>query len=218
MPRFDLVAFDVDGTLVRSPCGRTVWEILNERFVGTSQVNRERHRAFVEGRISYAEWVALDIRGWRDAGARRDEMLAALATLRPVAGAMEALGTLRQAGLRLVVISGTLDLMLHAVLPEAPFDEIHANHVGFDAEGRIVHWKATPFDLQGKAQALRAIAMREGLPLARTAFVGDSANDLWIARLAGRAIAFNPTSDELAAAVDVVVRGDDLRELLPHLM
>ena len=47
-----LVAFDVDGTLVRSPCGRTVWEILNERFVGTSRINRERYAAFREGRLA----------------------------------------------------------------------------------------------------------------------------------------------------------------------
>jgi phosphoserine phosphatase len=216
--RFDLVAFDVDGTLVRSPCRRTVWEILNERYVGTSEVNRQRYRDYLDGRISYAEWVALDIRGWQEAGASRTEMLEAMAPLRPVAGTMEALAALRQAGMRLVVISGTLDMLLHALLPDAPFDEIHANHIAFDAGGRIAHWRATPFDMQGKAQALRGIAMREGIPLARTAFVGDSSNDVWIARAAGRAIAFNPTCDELAAACDVVVHADDLRALLPHLL
>ena len=32
MRPYDLIAFDVDGTLIRGPNGWTVWEVLNERF------------------------------------------------------------------------------------------------------------------------------------------------------------------------------------------
>ena len=32
----DLVAFDVDGTLIREPDGLTVWEVLNRKFLGLS--------------------------------------------------------------------------------------------------------------------------------------------------------------------------------------
>ena len=48
-------------------------------------------------------------------------------------------------------------------------------------------------------------------------FVGDSSNDVWIARAAGRSIALNPRCRELEQIADVVVRSDDLRDLLPHL-
>jgi phosphoserine phosphatase len=72
--------------------------------------------------------------------------------------------------------------------------------------------------MEGKAQALRAVALRESIPLSRCAFVGDSSNDVWIARLAGFAVAWNPRSAELEAAADAVVRGDDLRAILPHLL
>ena len=215
---FELVAFDVDGTLVRHPEGLTVWEVLNRRFAGSSEINRQRYQAFRDGRLSYAEWVGLDIEGWRAAGAGRDDLIAAFAALELVPGTREALLVLKDRGLRLVVISGTLDLMLHTLLPDAPFDEIHANHIGFDERGRISHWRATPFDMEGKERLLRAIALREGIPLARCAFVGDSENDVWIARAAGRAVAFNPRSDELARAAAVVVRSDDLRDVLPHLV
>jgi phosphoserine phosphatase len=218
VPSYDLVAFDVDGTLVRGPNGFTVWELLNERFTGTAEHNRERYARFRRGEISYAEWVALDVSGWREAGATRGDLVAAMTPLALVSGAHEALAALREAGCRLVAISGTLDLMLDTVFAGHPFHEVHANHIGFDGEGRISHWRATPFDMEGKAQLLRAIAMREGVPLARTAFVGDSSNDVWIARTAGFAVAFNPRSDELAAAASVVLRGDDLRAVLPHLL
>ena len=214
---FDLVAFDVDGTLIRGPERRTVWEVLNERFTGTPDHNKERYALYRAGRLSYAEWVALDVRGWQEAGAVRDEIVRAFAPLEAVTGTRETLDALAETGHKLVAISGTLDVMLETLLPGHPFTEVYCNHLGFDDEGKISHWRATPFDMEGKARLLRAIAMREGIPLARCAFVGDSSNDVWIAREAGLSVAFNPDSDELVEAADVVVRSDDLREILPHL-
>jgi len=218
MPAFDLVAFDVDGTLVHGPDDLNVWEILNQRFAGGSEINRERYARYRAGELSYAEWVALDIVGWRDAGATRADLVAALAPLRLIAGAREALARLKRHGMRLVVISGTLDLMLESVFPDHPFDEVYANHIGFDDSEAISHWRATPFDMAGKAQALRSIALREGIPLSRCAFVGDSANDVWVARVAGFTVALNPKSDELAQLAGAVVESDDLRAVLPWLL
>lgn len=218
MRRYDLIAFDVDGTLVREPRDRTVWEVLNERFTGRADQNQERYALYRAGKLSYAEWVALDVAGWRDAGARRRDLVAAFAPLALVDGTRETLETLKRAGHVLVVISGTLDLMLRTLLPDAPFDEIYANHIGFDERDRISHWRATPFDMEGKARLLRAVAIRHGIKLGRCAFVGDSANDVWIAREAGFAVAFNPKSAELEEVADVSVRAGDLRAVLPHLL
>lgn len=218
MRRFDLLAFDVDGTLIGHPEGKTVWEILNRRYTGDDSVNRERLAEVRSGRLSYADWVELDVRGWREAGARREDMVAALDGLRLVTGAREALAALSSAGLRLVAISGTVDLLLHSVFPDHPFDEVYCNRIHFDDEGRIAGWTPTPFDMEGKGVALRAIAMRVGVPLGRCAFVGDSANDVWIAREAGFTVAFRPRSEALEAEADVVVRDGDLRAVVPHLL
>jgi HAD superfamily phosphoserine phosphatase-like hydrolase len=218
MRRFDLVAFDVDGTLVVHDEGQTVWEVLNRRFTGEDGWSPQRYQDYLDGRLSYAEWVAEDVRGWREGGATRESLIAAMAPLRLVPGTREAITALREAGVRAVVISGTLDVLLHALLPDAPFDEVYCNHVAFDEEGRIAHWRATPFDMQGKAVCLKAVALREGIPLERCAFVGDSGNDLWIARTAGYAVAFNPKDRALEAECDAVVRSDDLRDLLPLLL
>jgi HAD superfamily phosphoserine phosphatase-like hydrolase len=213
-----LIAFDVDGTLVRGPDGMTVWEVLNLAFTGTPEWNKERYAAYKAGKLSYAEWVALDISGWREAGAKRDDLIAAFEPLELIRGVPEAINTLRDAGLRLFVISGTLDLMLNTLFPDHPFEEVYCNHIGFDDDGRIAHWRATPFDMAGKAEALRALALRFEIPLARCAFVGDSSNDVWIARSAGRSVAFNPRCEELEQVADVIVRSDDFRDVVPHLL
>jgi HAD superfamily phosphoserine phosphatase-like hydrolase len=216
--RFDLIAFDVDGTLVRGPNGMTVWEVLNLAFTGTPDWNKERYAEYKAGRLSYAEWVTLDVTGWRDAGATRDDLVAAFEPLELIDGVREATFALRDAGFRLVVISGTLDLMLDTVFPDHPFEEVYANHIGFNSEGKINHWRATPFDMDGKAEALRALALRNSLPMRRCAFIGDSTNDVWIARAAGYSIAFNPRSDELEQVSDRIVRSNDFRDTLPYLM
>jgi HAD superfamily phosphoserine phosphatase-like hydrolase len=218
MRRFDLVAFDVDGTLVRGPQDLTVWELLNQHFTGTAEHNRERYAQYRAGTLSYADWVTLDVTGWQDVGATRDQMIAGLGPLQLVDGSRETLETLREAGCKLIAISGTLDVLLHHVLPDPPFDEIYCNHIGFDEEGRISHWEATPFDMEGKARLLRTIALRDGIPLERCAYVGDSANDVWVAREAGFCVAFNPKSDELEELANEVVRSTDVRDLLPHLL
>jgi phosphoserine phosphatase len=204
--------------MVREPNDRTVWEVLNERFTGRAEQNVDRYAKYRSGELSYAEWVALDVGGWQRAGATRTEIIAALAPLRLVDDTRGALETLKRAGYRLVVISGTLDLLLHTLLPHPPFDDIYANHIGFDDVGRISHWRATPFDMEGKAEAFRAVAQAWGIPLARCAYVGDSANDIWVAREAGFTLAFNPKSPELVAVADVTVRSSSLRSILPHFL
>ena len=214
----DLVAFDIDGTLVQEANNLTVWEVLNKRFTGHGDLNTERYAEYRAGTISYADWVDLDVGGWRDAGATRDDLIAAFAPLKLVRGTRETLAALKDAGLCLIVISGTLDLMLHTLLPDAPFDEIYTNHIGFDDTGEIGHWRATPFDMEGKAQVLRAVALRMSIPLARCGYVGDSDNDLWVAREAGFTVAFNPKSTELEQIANTTVRSDDLRSILPHFL
>jgi len=215
--RFDLVAFDVDGTLVHHPEDKTVWEVFNLKFTGSDDQNAERWEQYRRGTLSYADWVALDVEGWRAAGATRDVLAESLDGLTLVRGARETLAALKERGMRLAVISGTLDFLLELLFPNHPFDEIYTNRLVFDEAGRISHWHATPFDMEGKGVALRAIALRENIPLERCAFVGDHANDLAAVKVAGFSVAFNPKSAELEAAASAVVRSNDLRDVLPHL-
>lgn len=217
MRRFDLVCFDVDGTLIVHPEQKVVWQLLNRRFLGDDGVNEERLKDYLDGRMTYEEWVALDVGGWIHAGATREQMIGALSELELVPGARETVGTLKGQGCLLAVISGTLDLCLDAFFPDHPFDEVFTNRVTFDGTGRLSGFEATPFDMEGKAHALRSICEREGISPERCAFVGDHLNDVAAAREAGFSVAFNPKSPRLEEVASVVVRDRDLRAVLPHL-
>jgi HAD superfamily phosphoserine phosphatase-like hydrolase len=214
---FELVAFDVDGTLIDSPEGLVVWQLLNRRFGGSANFDAGLFHAFLRKEITYAEWVDLDIRGWQTAGASRTEIAKViLSHLRLVPGARETVEELVRRGLRLAVISGTLDMTLDLLFPGHPFEVVFTNRIWFDGSGRIAGWEATPYDMEGKALGLEKIAERMGISLARTVYVGDNINDVKVMSRAGLAVAFEPKHPSVEEAAHVVVRGD-LRGLLAHL-
>ncbi|MBI2572125.1 MAG: HAD family phosphatase [Candidatus Schekmanbacteria bacterium] len=206
---YRLVAFDVDGTIVKSHTGEVVWQLLNRRYGVPEELAQERFESVLAGNLSYAEWVSLDIQSWIAAGARRPEIARVIRdNLFLVPGTLEALGELRTAGCALAVISGTLDITLDLLLPEHPFSHVYTNCISFDAEGRICGWQATEYDMEGKTRALHAVAARCGVSLAQTVFVGDNINDVHAMREAGLAVAFEPKHDAVVKAAGKVVRGD----------
>lgn len=215
--RFDLVCFDVDGTLVRHPSNKVIWEILNLRFTGSDAVNAERYRMYREGRITYAQWVELDVTGWIEAGATREAIVEVVREFEPYEGAWDTLHALRDTGHRLALVSGTLDIVIDTLFPDHPFDDVYSNGLVFDRSGRLCGWRATPFDLQGKPDALRELSRRHGVALERMAFVGDGDNDVPVVGVAGRVIAFNPRSQELARRADWTLRDVPMTEILPLL-
>ncbi|HEU4929121.1 MAG TPA: HAD family hydrolase, partial [Candidatus Krumholzibacteria bacterium] len=109
---YDLICFDVDGTLVRHPSGKVIWEILNRVFTGDDAVNAERHRWYDEGKITYPQWVEMDVQGWIDAKATRGDIVAAIREFEHFEGAHRTLYELKRRGARLAVISGTLDVVI----------------------------------------------------------------------------------------------------------
>jgi phosphoserine phosphatase len=215
--RHRLIAFDVDGTLCDSADRKVVWQLLNRRFGGDDGVNAERFAAYLRKEISYGEWVDLDVGEWVSVGATREQISEVIrAHLYPVPGARELLAELRTRGYRLAVISGTLDLTLELLFPDHPFEEVFTNRIWFHADGRIAGWAATPYDMEGKAQALEEIARRMGVPIEETVFVGDHLNDLQVMGRAGLAIAFEPKDPRVREAAHATVERD-LRGVLPLL-
>jgi phosphoserine phosphatase len=211
---YDLICFDVDGTLVRHPSGKVIWEILNRRFTGDDSVNAERHRWYDEGKITYPQWVEMDVQGWIDAEATRGDIVDAIREFEHFEGAHRTLYELKRRGARLAVISGTLDVVIDTMFPEHPFDDIYSNRLLFDERGRLTGWQATPFDLEGKPVALRELSKKHAVSLARAAFVGDGANDVPMVGVAGCVVAFNPRSRELERRANHVVREPNLSLLL----
>ena len=211
---YDLVCFDIDGTLVRHPSGLVIWEVLNLKYGGSKEINRFRYQMYCEGKLSYERWVQLDVSSWIEKGATREEIVESVREFSLFDRARETVHELKRRGLMLGVISGTLDIVLDTLFPDHPFDEVYTNKIFFDERGRLSTWEATRFDTHGKPDALREIAGRHGVPLSRTAFIGDGENDIPLLGVTGCFVAFRPRSRELADGADVILREGELEKLL----
>ncbi|MBN2342949.1 MAG: HAD family phosphatase [Deltaproteobacteria bacterium] len=211
--RFPLVCFDLDGTLVDDTI--YIWKTLHEGFRTDSVERNKAYHDYFDRKITYEQWFSHDLKLLRDAGANRDAMAAMCAGLQVMNGAMETLTTLRQNGHKIAVISGSIQLVIDVLFPTNFFDYVLINHIQFDNAGNICGGVHTPFDIEAKADGLRHLCSMEGIGSDKAVFVGDNENDVWIAKEAGYAIAFNCKSRALSEVCDVEIHEKNLTRILP---
>lgn len=218
MPKYKLVCFDVDGTLIDDV--KFSWQIFHDYFQTDRHKREDAKNRFFSGQITYREWAEHDINLWKEMGAKKPEFFKAIANLRLMDGAMETLKELKKNGIKLAIISGSLNILLEKFIPDYAdfFDDVFLSRIYFDEYGGISKIEATEYDLDGKALALRKIAEREKISLKDCVFVGDYLNDFKIIQEAGLGIAFNCQHEELRKAADVVIDKKDLREVLRHIL
>ena len=215
-PRFPLVCFDLDGTLVDDTI--YIWKTLHEGFE-TDRIEREQaYRDYFARKITYQEWFEHDLKLLRAAGATKRGIVRLCRTLQVMNGAMETLKQLRAAGCKVAVISGSIQVVLDVLFPDFEFDYVLINRIAFDESGQISGGVHTPFDVEAKADGLQYLCDKLNIAPAQAVFVGDNENDVWIAKMAGLAIAFNCKSKKLADICDVEITEKNLRLVLPHIL
>ncbi len=214
MPKYKLICFDVDGTLIEGV--EFSWSYLHDCF-GVDKNRREKARDdFFNQKITYLEWALHDIGMWMEKGITKKDFLKAISVFSLMPGARETLLALKKQGYKLAVISGSLDIILETMIPDYQdiFDEVFISKLIFGKDGKIKEVIATQYDMKMKAEALKLVAEKYGYSLKECVFVGDHYNDIEIMKHVGLGIAFNCKSDELRSVADIVVNKKDLREVL----
>ena len=218
MPKYKLVCFDVDGTLIDNV--KFSWQIFHDYFQTDKNRRDDVRNKFLNKEISYLEWAKHDINMWKEKNAKKEDFFKALHLLKLMNGAMETLQELKKNGLKLAVISGSINIVLEKFIPDYNdlFDDVFLSKICFDEDGFISKIIPTEFDMIKKAEALKHIAKREKISLKECVFVGDHLNDLKIIQEAGLGIAFDPKDDKLRKVADVVIEKKDLREILKYVL
>jgi HAD superfamily phosphoserine phosphatase-like hydrolase len=135
-------------------------------------------------------------------------------------GALETISALKKAGIKLAIISGSLDVIMEYLLPayNEVFDDVFFSHLVFDDNGVLVKANVTQYDMMKKADALKLIAKREGIKLDECVFIGDHHNDVKIIEESGLGICFDCKSDDLRKVSDIEIKKKDLREVLKFVL
>jgi phosphoserine phosphatase len=186
-PCVKLVVFDMDGVLVDI---HSSWEYLHEAF-GVKGEARVYKRWFEEGRITYEEWMRLDVSLWIRARGRihRRELEALLEPVKPRKGAIEAVRELKSMGIGVSIVSGGIDLLARRIAGELGISEWRANILSFDEEGYLQP-SGIPMVGVDKSRVVEDVARRLGARLEETMFVGDSKWDLTAMRIVGYPVLF----------------------------
>ena len=218
MPKYKLVCFDVDGTLIDNV--KFSWQIFHDYFQTDGRRREDARKKFFSGEITYIQWAENDIGLWKEKNASKGDFFRAMGHLKIMNGAIETLEELKKNNLKLAIISGSLNVVLEKFIPNYGdfFDDVFLSRIYFDDNGNIEKIEATEFDMDAKALALRNIADREKISLKDCVFVGDYLNDIKIIKEAGLGIAFNCIHDELKKVADVVIDKKDLREILQYIL
>lgn len=206
MPKYKLAAFDMDGTLLK---GEPSWLMLHRHF-GTIDIAEEAHRSYVNGEITYEDFMKLDLTNWPKP-LHRSTLERVLMRYELREEAPYVISKLKEAGLKVAIITAGLDLLADRVAQRLGIDIVLANRLGFDEAG-FFNGKLYPLvEPLRKHEQLESLAKELSISLEEIVAVGDSEYDASFLKMAGLGIVVNDR--ELGRRLNLVCV-KDLREIL----
>lgn len=214
MRKYDLVCFDMDGTLTKV---RSSWCWVHQCY---EVDNEPSYQAFVNGEIDEPEFMRRDIALWT--AKKPDTCLNDIArTLRDmplIDGIQETIACLSDCGIRSVIISGGINLAADMLTREFGFDDYIADELCAYDDGRLTGEGKMNVDLRDKGVNVRKFIEKYGTTAERTVSIGNSFTDIPMFKSSGMSIAFNPTDPYTSEAADHTVVSDNISDVLDFIL
>jgi phosphoserine phosphatase len=210
----ELVAFDMDGTLVDA---ESSWAEVHRHF---GETNREALELFQHDRIDDQEFIRRDVAlWWRHApDLTLAELDRILATVPLMPGAAELFHGLHRRGVTTAIVSGGIDRLAHRIAGELGIGHVFANGLKVDRDGRLTGEGIVRVPIKRKGVVLRRLQRLLDVPRERSAAVGNSDIDVALFRECRTGIAFQPADDHVRSRATHVVTARDLAACLPILL
>ncbi|MBE0512550.1 HAD family phosphatase [Candidatus Bathyarchaeota archaeon] len=211
MKKLRLVVFDVDGTLMKAVSS---WQFLHERL-GTWDRGKQYAERFFRGVITYEDWARLDASLWR--GLELGRVRRIVDSIPYTDGARDVITILRRNCFKVVLLSAGLSLVTERIEREIGVDGSLANDLKVENSLLTGEVKVN-VSVDNKDTVLLRMLKKFNVGMDECAAVGDDETLIPLFEGVSLSIAFNPRSWVVEEKADVVVKGDDLREVLPYLL
>lgn len=227
--RFKVAAFDLDGTLLRGDGFRFSWEIIWKSLGFSTGIQNDLRREYRKSasdasrddRIAaYSNWCEKASDQFKRRGLNRAQLKEFSQTLTLTNNCRKALAELRAKGVVIAIISGGVNTFLEDRFPDFRnyVDFAFINELIFSPSGSLEGVRATPYDFEGKAEALEVVCERTGCTCEEAVFVGDRFNDESIMHKAEKAIAYPPEDDVIEGMSHVRIPEDNLLAVVEHII
>lgn len=214
MRRYDLVCFDMDGTLTTI---RSSWRWVHECF---DVDNEAAYQAFVNGEIDEKEFMRRDIGLWiaKKPDITIRDIARTFQTMPLIGGIQETVACLEDNGIRCVIISGGIDLAAKMLTDEFGFDDYIADEICSYEDGRLTGEGHQRLDLRNKGVKVLDYIEKYGTTKERTVSIGNSFTDITMFENSGMSIAFNPTDPYTSEAATYTVESDNIADVLDYIL
>lgn len=198
----------MDGVLTTN---RSSWRIIHETL-GTD--NRINYEFYLNGKISYREFMLRDINDWLKAKPDITEefILSIVRKIELREGLIYFMNRLKHFGFRTAIVSGGLYMLAQLINEQISFDEIMANQLLFDKSGRLLRDGNIMVVPTEKGRNVRALQNKYSIPRERTVAIGDTKNDFSMFTESYYSILLNP-EDNAENPYGKTVISDSLRGL-----
>ena len=213
---YKLVCFVLDGTLIDET--EYIWLTIYEHLGVDLNETQKTAKKFWAKEITYEEWCQSDLNFLKQKNMHLKHFKDIAQKLKVMKGAIETVAELKKRGIKIAVISGSVDIIVDLLFPKNTFDYLLINKIVFDKKGFVQEIIPTLYDCDEKATGLLMLCKKEKISTKECVFVGDNKNDVSAAKAAGLAISFNSKSAELDNNCKVVIKKKDLRETLKHIV
>lgn len=210
--KYELIAFDMDGTLVRE---ESCWEKIHEHF-GVQKEASKNLEAWKEGIIDYKEFMRRDVALWKPTP-HISKIKDILSDYELPPKAPKIMKEIRKRNYDIAIISGGLTALAEMVAQELGITHVFANGLEVDKEGYLTGEGIQRVDPSSKGEVLKKLTRKLEIEPTQCISVGDSIYDTELFSMSGMGIAIG-NGDSLDKTADVIIQDfENFDQILEYL-